>query len=820
MQGERKTAVQCPVSDGLLRIEGIRENIFRCVYTKKKEVSSVSALEIDAVPETGLAVEETENRLHISSRQITLTIEKGTGRCAWKTAKTGRVLLQESRGELTQAPYMKYELNGDAPIIRREKTVDGERNFVENLEPVKHHMAYRGRIWFQFQEGEKLHGLGQGEEGIYDYRGKVQYLYQHNMRIPIPFLVSDKGYGILADCGSLMTFNDDSRGSYFYLDMVEQIDYYFIAGASMDEIIAGYRALTGKAAMLPKWAFGYVQSKEAYYDQKELIDTAAEYRKRRIPIDCIVQDWNTWEDGAWGNKRMDNKRYPDIAGMNRKLHSMHVHSMLSIWPNMNSGTEDYVEMEEHGCLLHDFSTYDAFSKEARELYWKQMKGLFDGGFDSWWCDSTEPFSGPDWNGESLREPWERFALVGKEHKKFLDPDRANLYALAHAGGIYENQRKENPDKRVLNLTRSGYPSIQKYGTVLWSGDISATWGVFKKQIAEGLNVGLSGMPYWTLDAGGFFTVRENWRHRGCRCANDPTPKWFWCGDYEEGVDDYGYRELYVRWLQYAAFLPMFRSHGTDTPREIWNFGEPGELFYEAIAKTIVLRYRFMPYIYSMAGKVWREDYTMVRSLLFDFPEDKKAAAMSSEFMFGDSLLICPVTEPIYYEKGNRVLEREREWNCYLPAGCDWYDFHTGVKYPGGTDIRLAVCIDRIPVFVKAGSVIPMEQGLQYAQEEVETPLTFHIYPGGDGELELYEDEGDGYEYESGDYQVVAVRWNEREQCLTVGRAERKYPQGIVGRSCEAVLEHERKAFRYTGEEIAINLCIINKASKLACEIIA
>ena len=253
-------------------------------------------------------------------------------------------------------------------------------------------------------------------------------------------------------------------------------------------------------------------------------------------------------------------------------------------------------------MLDDMSTYDAFDAEAREIYWQQAKAvLFDGGFDAWWCDSTEPFSGPDWGGEQKREPWERFQLVGGEHKRFLDPERANLYALAHARGIYENQRRETEEKRVMNLTRSGYAGSQRYGAVLWSGDTAARWSVMRGQIAEALSMAASGYPWWTLDIGGFFVVRENWRARGCGCENDPTPKWFWTGDFEAGIGDMGFRELYVRWLQFGCFLPMFRSHGTDAPREIWNFGQKGDAMYDAIEKFIRLRYRLMPYIYSLAG---------------------------------------------------------------------------------------------------------------------------------------------------------------------------------------------------------------------------
>lgn len=766
-----KNEVEFQLKEGTCRIRAVRDNIVRCSFTRKESWIEESPIGIEVCTEGSLSAVAEGQGVKIKSGQILVEADCRDGSFCWRDASDGHVLLRESRKELTEVPYMVYNTGGEEPVIHRVQTVDGERNFVKNLQAVEDHRAYHAKLSFQWEPDEHIHGLGQGEEGIYDYRGKVQYLYQHNMRIPVPFFLSTKGYGILIDCGSLMTFNDDCRGSWLYLDMVEQLDYYFIKGNSFDEIISGYRFLTGKAVMLPKWAFGYIQSKEAYSSQKEMEETAEKYRRMDIPLDCLVQDWNTWESGKWGNKRVDKKRYPDLASMNQKLHDMHVHTMISVWPNMNAGTEDYEEMKAAGMLLNDYATYDAFSEKGREIYWRQAeRELFSGGFDSWWCDSTEPFSGPDWNGEFKREPWERFRLVGDEHRKFLGAGRANLYAVAHARGIYENQRKSAPDKRVLNLTRSGYASSQKYGTVLWSGDICASWDTLRKQIREGLNMCMSGIPYWTLDIGGFFTVNENWRHRGCFCNEDPSPKWFWRGGYETGVDDFGYRELYVRWFEYGAFLPMFRSHGTDTPREVWNFGKKGDPFYDALVKTIELRYRLMPYIYSNAARIWQEDYTMLRSLLFDFAGDKIAANMGHEFMFGDSLLICPVTEPMYYEQNSRKICRDKSWKCYLPEGTDWYDFYSRTKYEGGKEIMADASIDQIPVFVKAGSIIPMEKRLSYADEKVDTPFEIHIYPGKDAFFRFYEDEGDGYGYEHGNYNSICMRWMNQEKIFVIGKS--------------------------------------------------
>ena len=451
-------------------------------------------------------------------------------------------------------------------------------------------MAYRGKLHFSWKEDEAIHGLGQGEEGIYDYRHHVQYMYQHNMRIPMPFLFSSRQYGILFDCGSLMTFNDDERGSYIYMDCVDQMNYYFVAGESADDVIDGYRFLTGKAVMLPRWAYGYVQSKEAYHTGDELEEIARHYRELGVPLDCVVQDWNTWDEGKWGQKTVDKKRYGHLKENIDRMHDMHVHTMVSMWPNMNPGGENHQQFFDAGYLLNDYSTYNAFDENARDMYWQQVsEELFPAGFDSWWCDSTEPFPSPDWGGAVMREPWERYALVGGEHKKYLDAGQANEFALYHAKGVYENQKKVDKKRRVLNLTRSGYAGSQKYGTVLWSGDIYASWKTLKKQIPEGLNMAMSGMPNWTLDVGAFFVVGSAWWKRGCNNSTNPNPIWFWKGEYNDGVEDPGYRELYVRWFEYGCFLPMFRSHGTDTPREIWNFGKKGDMAYDAIEKYSIIR---------------------------------------------------------------------------------------------------------------------------------------------------------------------------------------------------------------------------------------
>ena len=808
---------------GKMRISGITEDIFRCVYTREEKIREDSPIGISAASKVRLNVCQTEDgeRLRIEGGNLVLEADMETGRFSWYRRRDTSVekLLSEGGKELTPFQVQAWTTGGEEPVVRRVKTVDGERNFIDNLRPADDHRAYRAKVHFQWEEEEQIHGLGQGEEKIYGYRNHVQYLYQHNMRIPMPWFMSSKCYGILFDCGSLMTFNDDERGSYLFLDTVSQLDYYFVAGDTFDDLVRGFRYLTGKASMLPKWAFGYVQSKERYESQEELVETAREYRSRKVGLDCIVQDWKTWAGDRWGEKRLDPERFPDKERMRRELHEMNVHSMVSVWPNMNYDTEDCRQMRRFGYLLNDLSTYDAFSKEAGRLYWQQAReGLYRNGFDSWWCDSTEPFSGPDWGGETKREPWERYVLVGEEHKKYLGAERANLYALFHAKNMFENQKAEDPKHRMLNLTRSGYAGSQQYGAMLWSGDTAATWENLRIQLTQSLNMAASGYPYWTMDAGGFFTLKENWRSRGCGCSNDPAQKWFWCGDFEDGVSDPGYRELYVRWLQMAAFLPMMRSHGTDTPREIWQFGEPGSRWYDAIADAVALRYRLMPYLYSLAGAVWLDDALMERPLLFDFAKDRRAAASDEAFLLGKSLLVIPVTRPMEYGPGGKKLDSDDRWECYLPEGARWVKLETacgsvpgqpedgsaGHVYEGGRTVTIHAGIRTIPVFARSGSIIPMEHALQYAEQVVDTPLELLIIPGADAQFDLYEDDGDGYGYLSGEYQRVRLTWTDSERKLRIGPAPKSFPGGIRSRKCRAVLGKKTIDFVFSGEETEIS----------------
>lgn len=750
---------------GSIKILPVTSHIVRVIYTREEDFSSRNSLMLikrEQIP-VEWRVDETGDYLTVLTADIRLFIAKETCAFTWYDT-TGRFLAKEpSQGGkiLSPVPVMKtlFNENKDVTIIQG---VDGIKTLAEDLPKVKDRMAWSAKLAFEWQDDEALYGLGSHEEGILNLRGHTRFLYQQNMKAVVPMMVSTNGYGILIDCYSQMIFRDDVYGSYLWMDVVDELDYYFIAGQNFDGIISQYRDLTGQAPLFPKWAFGYVQSKERYQTQEELIATAKEFRSRQIPMDGLVLDWKSWVGDLWGQKTLDPERFPNAVEMMAQLHALNVHLMVSIWPHMRPGGENYQEMLERGFLLGNKSTYDAFNKEARDLYWKQANdGLFSQGIDAWWCDCSEPFEA-DWNGEVKPEPEERLVINTNEAKKYIDPAFISAYSLLHSQGIYENQRKVTQEKRVVNLTRSSYAGQHRYATITWSGDVAANWETLKRQIPEGLNFSASGEPYWTIDIGAFFVKRKE-------------ELWFWNGDYEDGCEDLGYRELFVRWFQYGAFLPMFRAHGTDTPREIWRFGEPGTMFYDALLKSIQLRYRLMPYIYSLAGQVTLDGYTMMRPLAFDFNNDKNVRDIPDQYMFGPALMVNPVTSAMYYATGSEPLQNERKSRIvYLPDGPDWYDFWTGEKKQGSQILKAAAPIDILPLYVKAGSIIPMWPIKQYVADQPDSAIELRIYPGADGAFTIYEDEGDNYDYEQGRYVQTKITWDDNARAITFQKTEGKF----------------------------------------------
>lgn len=676
--------------------------------------------------------------------------------------ETGNVLTREPEAggkHLTEVPVYRNIFSGNGELVERQ-SADGVKVTGGDYQTISDRMAYHAKVEYVFGD-EGLYGFGSHEEGYGNLRGKSRQLYQQNMKACVPCFVSTKGYGFLFDCRSLMTFEDNGYGSYVWMDLVDELDYYFMAGRDYRTILRTYRDLTGAAPMLPKWAFGYGQSKERYQSAAELIEVTEEYRRRKIPMSFIIQDWQTWENGKWGQKSFDRSRYPDPAAMTQKLHELGAALMISIWPNMNGMGENQQEMLEHGYMLGNRSTYNAFSKAARELYWKQAdEGLFRYGVDAWWCDCSEPFEA-DWHGTIRPEPHERLQVNVDAAKKYLDGGEWEAYSLCHSRGIYEGQRKTISEKRVVNLTRSSFAGQHRYATITWSGDIGASWNTLARQIPEGLNFCASGEPYWSLDIGGFFV--------------SPGKEWFRCGEYSDGCNDLGYRELYTRWIQLGTFLPMMRSHGTDTPREIWRFGEAGTPFYDAIAKFIRLRMAMLPYLYSLAAAVSMRGDTFLMPLGLAFPNDPACLDIGNQFLFGPSLLVCPVIQPMYYTAGSKPLQNiPKTRKVYLPAGCGWYDFWTGKYWQGGRIVEADAPLDRIPLFVKAGSILPMGVEVESPLLDPHTELTIQIYPGEDAEFILYDDEGDSYRYEQGQYSETLLCWKDTAKTLIIGARKGSY----------------------------------------------
>jgi alpha-D-xyloside xylohydrolase len=527
----------------------------------------------------------------------------------------------------------------------------------------------------------------------------------------------------------------------------QQIDYYFIYGNNTDEVIAGYRRLTGKAPIVPKWALGFWQSRERYKTQDEILATVDEFRKRKIPIDNIVLDWSYWRQAEWGSQDFDETRFPSPDSMIDVLHKKYnTQIMISVWPKFYEGIPAYNEFEKNGWLYkrniadrqrdwigegYVSTFYDAFNEKARKGFWNLInKKIYSKGIDAWWMDASEPDILSNVDPQKRKLQMTPTALGSAA--EFL-----NAYPLQNAKGIYEGQRLTDPDKRVFLLTRSGFAGSQRYAAAIWSGDIGSTWRDMKTQITAGINFSLSGLPYWTMDIGGFV-----------------VPEKFEKPDSENLAE---WRELNTRWYQFGAFVPLFRSHGQFPYREIFNMAEETHPAYQSFLYYDKLRYRLMPYIYSLAGAAYHDDYTIMRGLVMDFAADTAVLNIGDQYMFGSSLLINPVYE---YKQRSRSL--------YLPKCAGWYDLYSGKWYAGGQKMMAAAPYERMPVFVKAGSIIPFGPALQYTAEKPADTITINIYTGADASFNLYEDEGTNYNYEKGAFSIIPIVYNEATKKVTVG----------------------------------------------------
>ena len=604
---------------------------------------------------------------------------------------------------------------------------------------------FKSAAAFAPKAGEKFYGLGQHQQaqaGKMAYDGATQLLQRNPGESSVPLLVSSGGWGLLWDNPSVTTVDLSGGALAVSSEVASLVDYYFMVGKP-DDVVASYRALTGAAPMFGRWAFGYWQSKDHYGSQNELLGVASTYRSMQIPIDNIVQDWQYWGGNPWGSHQF-SASYPDPAGMFKTLHDTGFHAMISVWARFESGSANYDALKSGGDLmtpqLGDGKTsyYDPFKADGRSLYWQQMNtALFSKGVDGWWLDATEP---------ELNTNWGEF----RTFQTSAGPGAVvyNAYPLMTTTAVHDGQRATTSDKRVFILTRSAYAGQQRNGAVTWSGDITGDWATFKRQIPAGLNFSLSGIPYWTTDIGGYFLSGLG------------------------GPGQAGYTELFERWFEFGGFCPIFRTHGTGADRNIYAFG--------AAAQTVLLgvdqlRYRLLPYIYSASWRVTHDAYTMMRALVFDFAADPKALDIPDEYMFGPALLVSPVSDAGATSR-----------SVYLPVGTSWIDFWSGTPTPGGQTITAAAPIDHLPLFVRAGSILPLGPVVQYASERPADPLEVRVYGGADGAFALYEDENDNYDYEKGTFATIPFTWSDAKKTLTIGARAGSFPGMPASRTFHVV----------------------------------
>jgi len=611
--------------------------------------------------------------------------------------------------------------------------------------------AFRAELFSNlWGSSEAFFGLGGHQAGVWNFRGESVDLSQDNTNISIPFFMSSNGYGLLWNSSSRSRFNNRFLNAlYLTAEVADAVDYFFLYGPECDSLIAGYRSLTGEVPMFGKWAYGFWQCKNRYASQDELLGIARRYRQKHIPIDNIVQDWFWWN--TMGEPVFDSSRYPDPKVMVDELHANNFHVMISFWPYFRPGTRTYADMMHRGYFVDTTKVagfhpsgqalYDAFNLEARKYYWKLLDtSLFRIGFDAWWLDTTEP----ETEGRETNILMTNRVAIGNGARY------ANMYPLMTTGGVYEGQRSVTDRKRVFILSRSAYAGSQRTATAVWSGDINADWVCYRRQIPSGLNYVLSGLPYWTTDIGGFL-------------GGNP--------------DDPAYRELFVRWFQFGAFCPIFRVHGTRTnnQNELWSYGSETE---KMLVGAVRLRYRLLPYIYSLAWMTTSMQYTPMRPMVMDFRGDTRAANIGDQFMFGPAILVNPVTDPGAVSR-----------SVYLPVAT-WYDFWSGRTFRGGRAIDAQAPMERIPLFVRSGSIVPLGGDAEWASAQKADSLELRIYCGADGDFVLYEDENDTYDYEKGVYATIPMHWDDKARVLTIGDRAGRFPGMLNSRTFRVVFVRE------------------------------
>lgn len=684
---------------------------------------------------------------------------------------------------------------------------------------------------FALQPEEAIYGLGQRQSGAMNHRNQQVHLSNGNTNICIPYFTSEKGYGVYWDNPGISQFSDTPYETSFSSQVGECADYYFMyEDGTQDGVIACIRDLTGNAPMFPLWTMGYWQCRERYKSPDELCEVLDKYRELKVPLDGIVQDWQYWGcDSNWNamkfmnpryiNKlddkealrylpngedktaKFDKPRFKTPEEMIKYVHKNNAHLMISVWASFGPWTDQFKELDKMGALLK-FETwppksgahpYDPFNKDARDLYWRYLSHLHNMGIDAWWTDSTEP--------DHLNPKDSDFDLMTADGS-FRSVH--NAFPLATNQGVYNNQRAVSNDKRVFQMTRSGYFGQQHYGALSWSGDVVSSWEVLRNQIPAGLNFTLCGIPYWNTDLGGFF----GW-------------------EYNNDCTNVAYQELHARWFQWGCFMPLMRNHcSSPMMNEIWRFGKEGEWAYDAQKRFIDLRYRLLPYIYSLTGAVTHENGTIMRPLVMDFATDRKAILLDNEYMFGKNILVCPVTQPLYTKKveGNKgvatvanIAKASSPVQVYLPKGSKWIDFWTNEMIEGGREISRECPISIMPLYIKAGSILPLGPKVQYTSEKKWNDLDICIYPGANGEFTLYEDEFDNYDYEKGAFTSIRFTWNDANRTLTISDRNGSYPGMLKNRrfnltvmkpgkqNAETVMIKADKKVSYSGKKMSFKL---------------
>jgi alpha-D-xyloside xylohydrolase len=736
------------MGSGTLKIQVCSDSIIRVLYSPAASFPKQKDYVVtkEDWPAAKWSMQSTDDAVTVSTSLLKLTITRKDGAIAYADAN-GAPLVQEASRSMTPE-----KINGE-DTYRAESFIN----------------IYGSR--------EALYGLGQHQSGVWNYRGESVDISQENTNISVPLLLSSKGYGIFWNSTARSRFNN-RFANYLYItsEVADVIDYYFLYGPEFDKIIAGYRELTGQAPLFGKWAYGFWQCKNRYKSQDEILGVAKKYRELHIPVDNIVQDW------FWWNRKGEfvfNKNYPDPKGMIDQLHAENFHLMISIWPFFEPGSANYDYMQKKGWFVDKFkyakppfhtsgmAVYDATNSEARKYYWDLVnQGLFSIGADAWWMDTTEPET----------EGLERNILLDHNLAAGSGNRYLNAYPLLDTEAVYRGQRSASDKKRVFILSRSAFAGSQRNAVTAWSGDINSDWFSFRRQIPAGLNFSVSGVPYWTTDIGGFV-------------LGSPA--------------DPAYRELFVRWFQYATFNPILRVHGTRQPdeNELWSYGPEAQAILVNFDR---LRYRMLPYIYSLAWKTTSEAYTPMRPLVMDFREDERAQNVSDQFMFGPAFLVNPVTEP---EASSRQL--------YLPKQ-RWYDFWTGKVSEGGRIVNAITPLEQMPVYVKAGSIVPLGPDEEWSTQKPADPIEVRVYPGADGDFTIYEDENDTYHYEKGVYATIPLHWDDKAQALTIGQRKGHFPGMLENRSFRILFVRENhgvgatasdeadKVVQYSGQQVTVS----------------